>query len=164
MKLTYRGTSYDYNPPTVEFGNSDTVGKYRGLDVRFRNPKKAVVLQSNLDLVYRGVAHSTNPSNAETAVANVGSEAPASPVAAVAAVAAVAEPVKAAVLSVQDKARSLMMNHHRAIKQRQQSMLSRLDVEVGLTADDASHYWNHIQGKVHPSFRVTYDRSGASLS
>jgi len=34
---------------------------------------------------------------------------------------------------------------------------------VGLDAD-VTQYWNHIQGKVHPSFWSTYDRSGAASS
>lgn len=159
MKLTYRGVSYDYNPPTVEFSYSNTVGKYRGLDVRFRNPKKAPVMQPTLDLLYRGVAYQTNPSTTvvnhteERAVASVG-----------AAVAADSKLVPAMVASTDDRARSLMMGHHRLIKQRQQVMLSRLATEVGLTAADASHYWNHIQGKVHPGFSATYDRSHVALS
>jgi hypothetical protein len=159
MKLTYRGVSYDYNPPTVEFSNSDTVGKYRGLDIRFRNPKKVPVFQPTLDLLYRGVAYQTNPSTTvvnhaeERAVASVG-----------AAVAADSKLVPATVASADDRARSLMMGHHRLIKQRQQVMLSRLATEVGLTAADASHYWNHIQGKVHPGFSATYDRSHVALS
>lgn len=156
MKLTYRGTSYDYNPPTVKFSSSNTVGKYRGLDVRFRNPQKALVLPSTLPLKYRGVAYGNPPAIADQGQAVV------APIAN--AVAATAEPVKAAVQTVQDKARSLMMGHHRTVKRRQQAMLSRLDAEVGLTAADASKYWNHIQGKVHPSFLSSYDRSGAALS
>ncbi|NJO48958.1 MAG: hypothetical protein HC840_05150 [Leptolyngbyaceae cyanobacterium RM2_2_4] len=72
--------------------------------------------------------------------------------------------VPAAAASTEDRARSLMMGHHRLIKQRQQVMLSRLAAEVGLTAADASHYWNHIQGKVHPGFSATYDRSHVALS
>jgi hypothetical protein len=154
MKLTYRGVSYDYNPPQVEFSNSNTVGKYRGLDVRFRNPVKVPVQQPTLDLVYRGVAYTTNPDNVATTPISAPVTAPAAEV----------SPVQSVVRSLEEKARTLMMNHHRNIKHRQQAMLSRLDAEVGLTARDASEYWNHIQGKVHPSFRATYDRSHAALS
>ena len=160
MKLTYRGVSYDYSPPKVEFGNSDTVGKYRGLDVRFRNPKKALVLQPTLDLMYRSVAYQTNPST--DAVAKPEQEVAAA--GAVAVGATVADSKLSATSSPEDRARSLMMGHHRLIKQRQQVMLSRLAAEVGLTAADASHYWNHIQGKVHPGFSATYDRSHVALS
>jgi Domain of unknown function (DUF4278) len=153
MKLTYRGVSYDYNPPAVEFSSSNTVGKYRGLDVRFRNPVKIPVLQPTLDLVYRGVAYISNPAP----------QVEAEPVAPVEA-APVASAVAAAPLNLEDKARSMMMGHHRSVKRRQQSMLSRLDAEVGLQTRDAETYWNHIQGKIHPSFWATYDRSHAALS
>ncbi|MGB3516819.1 MAG: hypothetical protein WBA43_10195, partial [Elainellaceae cyanobacterium] len=94
--------------------------------------------------------------------AAIAPEVEATPVAQV--MAAVAEPVKAAVLDVQDRARALMMGHHRTIKQRQQAMLTRLDAEVGVPVTEAAKYWNHVQGKVHPSFRASYDRSGAALS
>lgn len=141
MKLTYRGVSYDYNPPQVEYGDMAQAGKYRGLDIRFRNPKKVPVLQPTLDLVYRGVAYTTDSgATAETA------------------------PETAKTPSVQERARVLMMDHHRKVKQRQQVMLSRLDSRVGLPTDEATRYWNHIQGKVHPSFGENYDRSHAALS
>ena len=151
MKLTYRGVSYDYNPPTTTLKTVDEVGKFRGVDIRFRTVTKAPVQQTNLDLMYRGVAYSTG------ATADV---APVAPVAAVAA--PVAAPVAAA-LSTEDRARLMMVNRHRTVKQRQQSMLARLATEAGLPAE-AAHYWNHIQGKVHPSFWATYGRSGASAS
>lgn len=151
MKLTYRGVSYEYTPPAVEFNHSNTVGKYRGLDLRFRNPKKAPVLQPTLDLMYRGVSHSTAVPQVEEVVAPV-------------VAASNAEPAKASVLTIQDRARSLMMNRHRSVKRRQQAMLSRLDAEVGISADEASRFWNHIQGQVHPSFWATYERSHATIS
>jgi hypothetical protein len=66
-------------------------------------------------------------------------------------------------MNAQEQARYLMMDHHRIIKNRQQSMLTRSAEEVGLEAD-VTEYWNHIQGKVHPSFRSSYDRSHVSLS
>jgi hypothetical protein len=56
-----------------------------------------------------------------------------------------------------------MMRHHHNVKNRQQSMLGRAAAEVGLNAE-AAEYWGHIQGKPNPSFRTSYDRSGASLS
>jgi hypothetical protein len=140
MKLTYRGVSYDYNPPTVDLKAIDEVGKFRGVDIRFRTVTKAPVQQPTLDLMYRGVAYSTG------ATANV---------------APVAAPVAA--ISTEDKARMMMLNRHRSVKQRQQSMLARLATEAGLPAE-AAHYWNHIQGKVHPSFWATYGRSGAAAS
>lgn len=158
MKLTYRGVSYEYTPPQVETSNSNTVGKYRGLDVRFRNPVKTPVLQSNLDLLYRGVAYHVGSSATEASAPVVASEAtPANAT-------TVNTPAPQPVLSMENKARAMMLNHHRSIKRRQQNMLTRLDAEVGLTAHEAARYWNHIQGKVHPSFWATYDRSHAALS
>jgi hypothetical protein len=147
MKLTYRGVSYDYNPPEVNYGDPSAVGKYRGLDIRFRNPKKVPVLQPTLDLVYRGVAHTTAQPEGQSAERATLTQAPTT-----------------VASSIQEKARNLMMSHHRKVKQRQQAMLSRLDVRVGLTADDAAHYWNHIQGAAHPTFDANYDRSHAALS
>lgn len=66
-------------------------------------------------------------------------------------------------MSTQEQARALMMRHHHLIKNRQQSMLNRTAAEIGAGLD-TTEYWNHIQGKLHPSFRASYDRSGASLS
>ena len=61
MKLTYRGISYEYNPPVVETVTSVTVGKYRGLDIRFRYAKKAPVMEQNYNLTYRVVKYNTQP-------------------------------------------------------------------------------------------------------
>jgi len=66
-------------------------------------------------------------------------------------------------MSTQQQARALMMRHHQTIKNRQQSMLNRTAAEIGLDVDQ-SGYWSVIQGKPHPTFRKTYDRSNASLS
>lgn len=67
-------------------------------------------------------------------------------------------------MNTQEQARALMINHHQLIKNRQQSMLTRSAAEVGMSPEEAGNYWNHIQGKPHPSFSATYDRSGASFS
>lgn len=149
MKLTYRGVSYDYNPPVVQTNTTDDVGKFRGVDIRFRTVQRALVQQPTLDLVYRGVAYQTGTPEVAPAVELVTVPA--------------AAPAVAATLSTEQKARMSMMNRHRSVKQRQQSMLGRLATEVGLPAD-AAQYWNHIQGKVHPSFWATYSRSGAAAS
>ncbi|PSO54101.1 MAG: hypothetical protein BRC40_16840 [Cyanobacteria bacterium QH_8_48_120] len=66
-------------------------------------------------------------------------------------------------MSAEEQARSLMMRHHRLIKNRQQSMLGRTAAEIGMDVDSAN-YWNHIQGKPHPSFRRSYDRTRVSSS
>ncbi|MDX2096200.1 MAG: hypothetical protein SFW36_00360 [Leptolyngbyaceae cyanobacterium bins.59] len=63
-------------------------------------------------------------------------------------------------MSAQEQARALMNRHHHLVKNRQQSMLSRAAVEVGMPAE--TEYWNHIQGKALSS--QGYDRSGASFS
>ncbi len=147
MKLTYRGVTYDYNPPKVEYGDRQEVGKYRGVDIRFRNIKKAPVMQPTLDLLYRGVAYTTNPAAVEPTVEPT------------------VESVKTpALLSVQERARQLMMNHHKNVKRRQQAMLTRSDAQIGLPPSEASHFWNHIRGEVHPSFDASYDRSQAAMS
>jgi hypothetical protein len=65
-------------------------------------------------------------------------------------------------MSTQEQARALMMRHHHNIKNRQQSMLGRTASEIGVEVDQ--DYWSNIQGKAHPTFRKSYDRSGASLS
>ena len=64
-------------------------------------------------------------------------------------------------MDIKNQARALMMRHHNLIKNRQQSMLDRTATEVGVEADD---YWGNIQGKPHPSFVNTYDRSRAAMS
>lgn len=148
MQLTYRGVKYDYNPPTVELKTTEEVGKFRGVDIRFRTVKKAPVHQPTLDLVYRGAAYQIGQSTTEAATV------------AAPAVATAPTTVKVA---AEDRARIMMMNRHRSVKRRQQSMLGRLATEVGLPAD-AVNYWNHIQGKVHPSFWATYSRGGAAAS
>ena len=111
MKLTYRGVTYDYNPPKVERGEEKVGGKYRGLDWRFRNLKKPPVLQPSYNLTYRGVKYSNNPVAATTE----SQDAP---------------------LSVAEKARVLMLNRERATLNRDLSMFNRLADEVGLNPND----------------------------
>ena len=64
-------------------------------------------------------------------------------------------------MCVENQARLLMMGHHNLVKNRQQSMLNRVATEVGVETDN---YWSNIQGKPQSSFRISYDRSGASMS
>jgi hypothetical protein len=141
MQLTYRGVAYEYTPPAVETKEGELAGRYRGLDWKFCNPTKVYVQQPSLDLMYRGVAYQTQTEEGAVATA------PISPMG-----------------HVIDRSRELMMQHQRAIKTRQQAMLTRLANQVGLPSKDAGQYWNRIQGKVHPSFRATYDRSAAAMS
>ncbi|MGJ3248964.1 MAG: DUF4278 domain-containing protein [Elainellaceae cyanobacterium] len=170
MKLTYRGISYNYEAPQVKYGDvyDDVLasGKYRGLDVRFWNRKKVPVYQPTLDLIYRGAAYQTGKSNiADTNVdATADTQKAAAPASiGAASVSEVTQKVADTASSVQAQARSLMMDHHRSIKRRQQDMLGRLAQEVGL-GSDAVDRWNLIQGKIHPTFRASYDRSKAAMS
>jgi hypothetical protein len=151
MQLTYRGVKYDYNPPTVEMKATDEVGKFRGVDIRFRTVKRNPVQQPTLDLKYRGVAYAT------------GAAAPAVQPAPVTVPEAAPVAAPAVAISTEDRARTAMLNRHRSVKRRQQSMLARLATEAGLP-EEAAKYWNHIQGKVHPSFWATYGRSGGAAS
>lgn len=110
MKLSYRGISYEYNPPEVKTTQSGVAGKYRGLDWRFRNLDKPPVLQPSANLKYRGVAYQTAGTSTLSSV----------------------EPTKTPTLSTQDKARSLMIGYQKALQNRQESMLKRSAAELGL--------------------------------
>ncbi|PZD70923.1 hypothetical protein C1752_08698 [Acaryochloris thomasi RCC1774] len=136
MQLKYRGVTYDYTPPDVNYGKQKEAGKYRGVAFPRHILHEFPVTKPEADLTYRGVEYRT---------------------------AGQKQPAAAGCKSATDEARWLMMNHHRAIKQRQQSMLGRLTADIHMVADP-TQYWNHIQGKVHPSFRATYDRSAAAMS
>ena len=68
MKLTYRGISYEYNPPAVETVTGVEVGKYRGLDIRFRYTKKSPVMQPDYNLTYRGVKYNNQPNTENVSV------------------------------------------------------------------------------------------------
>ena len=153
MKLTYRGVNYDYNPPQAPLGGSVATGQYRGAGVKFRNLQKEIVQQPSLDLKYRGVAYTTTaPESAipEVISASITDETAAKPALAIA--------------SIDEQLRSLMLNHHRNVKQREQVMLSRLAAQVGLPNQYAYQYWNPIQGKVSPVMAETYNRSHVAFS
>ena len=114
MKLTYRGQSYEYNPPKVETTENNSVGKYRGQDWRFRNLKKAPVLQPSYNLTYRGVKYTNG-----TAPIAQNSEAS---------------------LSVAERARELMLKRERATLQREHAMFNRLADQIGLDANSGERY------------------------
>jgi len=65
-------------------------------------------------------------------------------------------------MSAEERVRALMMRHHHAVKNRQQSLLGRAAAEIGFDVDN--NYRGHIQGKPQSNFQSTYDRSRASLS
>lgn len=104
MKITYRGISYDYNPPTVAVEEGAAGGKFHGLDWRFHNLKKAPVLQPPVNLTYRGVAYSNRPTNTS----------------------------ETAPVSVKEKSRWLILNRAKAVRNRNNSMLRRTSGELGL--------------------------------
>lgn len=107
MKLTYRGVSYDYNPPVVETTDGKVGGKYRGLDWRFRNLKKPFVIQPTVNLTYRGVAYNKVGLPETT-------------------------PVVQPVASIQEKARQSVFSQEKETRKRHQNVLSRLAAEIGL--------------------------------
>ncbi|MEM9903911.1 MAG: DUF4278 domain-containing protein [Cyanobacteria bacterium P01_D01_bin.44] len=116
MKLTYRGVQYDYNPPAIETQSIETTGKYRGVDIRFRQVSKAPIHPLKVDLIYRGVPYTAG----ETVVAPQ-------------------QPTEAApALSVADQLRALFLGRERSTRQREQSMLIRLNEQIGITAEDAA--------------------------
>ena len=146
MKLTYRGVEYNYNPVNIEtingVANGKITGKYRGLDWRFRNGSKNLTLLPTKNLTYRGVAY-----NKGEVISNH--------------IEVIDSPNTVPIFSTEQKARFLMFSRTKDIKKRQQVMLSRTASSLGL---DIDNYWNHIQGKVHSTFRNDYDRLGAAMS
>jgi predicted solute-binding protein len=67
-------------------------------------------------------------------------------------------------MSAEERARALMMRHHRLVKNRQQSMLGRSAAEVGMPAEDMDDYWGRIQGKPTHNNQMSYDRSRSAMS
>ena len=66
-------------------------------------------------------------------------------------------------MTVSARTRRLMTLGRTRTKNRQQSLLSRSAKTVGIAADKLD-YWGHIQGKVQPTFRHDYARSGSAMS
>lgn len=149
MKLTYRGITYDYNPPRVVYGSTYAKGKYRGLPVTFQ-PLEVPVIQPSYNLKYRGIAFCTGvPPQMKEPERTVSVS---------------FKDIKTPVVSLSELSRTLMVGHRQSIRQREQAMLTRLDEEVGLTADDAAHYESHIQGKIRHDSNKVYNRSPAAMS
>ncbi|MCG9885422.1 MAG: DUF4278 domain-containing protein [Cyanobacteria bacterium] len=138
MKLTYRGVTYDYNPPAVSTTPAPATGTYRGVDVRFRNPAKPLVLQPTLDLKYRNVAYRTDGS----------------PVAAPA--------PEAARPSMASRARALMMKRHVRMEKRDRVSLTRAAQAIGLGGVMTAV--SNIQGKMQHDVAWSHEPSAASMS
>ncbi len=66
-------------------------------------------------------------------------------------------------MTIQEKARQIMVRQHQQAKNRQQSMSMRSAQELGLH-EEISHYWNPIQGKMDPATQTLYGLSQASMS
>lgn len=146
--LTYRGVQYDYVPPAVRTEATDVVAKYRGWNyhcTRAVNPPAQPVN----DCVYRGVAYRTGNQGMAVTV----------PMAAVNG----ANQPAAALTDLTAMSRALLTHHHQNIKNREQSLLTRMVAQMGLPAA-AGHYWNQIQGKINPNLWISYDRSHATMS
>jgi len=111
MKLTYRGNSYEYNTVVVETSTGEVGGKYRSRDWRFRNLKKPPILLPTLNLKYRGATYNKPGTVDETTVSKD----------------------KTPAISIQEKARLLTIENTKASEKRQQTLLSRLAEEIGLT-------------------------------
>ncbi len=143
--LTYRGIQYDYVPPAVRTEATDVVAKYRGWNyhcTRAVNPPAQPVN----DLRYRGVAYRTGAQGVAPALS----------------VAATDDAGQPAV-TLTELSRALMTHHHQNIKNREQSLLTRMIAQMGLPAA-AGHYWSQIQGKIKPGTWTSYDRSHATMS
>lgn len=106
MKLVYRGVSYDYNPPQVAVTESSVTGKFRGLDWRFHNLKKPLVLQPPVNLTYRGVDYNNRPTSSQEQSVTGN--------------------------NIQEKARYRLLKKEKAVYNRAASMLTRTAHEVGL--------------------------------
>lgn len=168
MKLSYRGVNYDFNPSSLqargakqrlaEVSRTRALGAiltYRGADYTVEPSAQAestgASVPAGATLTYRGFSYTVQP-----AVQRV-------PAPVVATEPAVVASKKAPALSIQDQARALTMNHHRAMKKRQQVMLVRSAAEVGMTSGATSH-WERIQETFNPAFQAAYDRSHVALS
>ena len=167
MKLTYRGISYTYTPnPIFKYGPVFAMGNYRGALLSFCTVEN-IPEQPRFDLTWRGIPYrsgtevqmvqptvgvaaseTSSTGSAAKGEANVSSKEP--------------ETVTPK-LSVLEQARNLFVRHHQKTRQREQSMLGRLNEEVGLSSEDAAHYESHVQGKIPHDFGG-YDRSNAAMS
>jgi hypothetical protein len=69
MRLSYRGVSYDCEPPTIDMLEGDIGGTYRGQPWRLRYPRHIPEVQRIAELKYRGVPYGTgHPAQADARV------------------------------------------------------------------------------------------------
>ncbi|RMH66869.1 MAG: DUF4278 domain-containing protein [Cyanobacteria bacterium J003] len=146
--LTYRGVQYDYVPPAVQTEATDVVAKYRGWNYHCTHAVKPPA-QPVRDLIYRGVAYRTGQREAVNTTATP----TANP----------AGGVNMSALDLNQLSRAILTHHHQVIKNREQSLLTRMIAQMGLPTA-AGHYWNQIQGKIKPQVWTSYDRSPATMS
>ena len=57
MQLTYRGISYEFNPPKVEMVNTQISAKFLGVSYPVRHPSHLRAAPANVNLRYRGVLY-----------------------------------------------------------------------------------------------------------
>ena len=65
-------------------------------------------------------------------------------------------------MSINTRARSLMMRHHQSVMNREKSMLMRSAAEIGVDIDPKFHI--QIRGKTPNNLSDAYDRSSAAMS
>lgn len=157
MKLSYRGVNYDFNPSSLqalgakhrlaEVSKARALGAiltYRGAAYTIAPPNQVTsakaAIPAGTALTYRGQSYTVQP-----AVQNMSVQ-PASAVTEPTATGSAKAPV-----SIQAQARALTMNHHRAMKKRQQVMLVRSAAEVGVSSATISH-WERTQETFNPAF------------
>ncbi len=69
MKLTYRGTTYESDIPTVDVTEGEVGGKYRGQNWSYRYPRHIPVPGPPRNLKYRGVSLTKGETTTGSAVA-----------------------------------------------------------------------------------------------
>jgi phage-related protein len=115
MKLQYRGNSYEQNPLLRETAESQITANYRGATYKIKQSVNPTVPDSIVNLKYRGVYYQTGTTPTFNST----------------------QPTKIPAFSTQEKARLLMHNQKRTLKNRQQSMLYRAAAELGLATHPA---------------------------
>lgn len=113
MKLTYRGTQYDYTPVPIETQPIDQVGKYRGVDIRFRTVTKPQVYPLQVQMLYRGVPYTLG----EAAIGESTTTQPA---------------IASAEGMVNTRLRAIAFTGEHKRQRREQSMLLRLEKALGI--------------------------------